>query len=129
MTVPAPYALPATSAWQLIDWVDNTYNAIADATGVALITLPSLPSDTRWQLTHAVAGCASAAQPVMRLYLDSVGNPNLRDGTNTGIFDVADWPMGLMVPPGRSLLARWTGCNVGDQAFLNLQANVLRQSA
>jgi hypothetical protein len=36
--------------------------------------------------------------------------------------------MGLMVPPGRQLLARWTGCNPGDQVFLTLQANILRRS-
>jgi hypothetical protein len=129
MTVPVPYALPVTSSWTLADWVDSTYNAIADATGVATITLDPLPSDTRWQLTHMVAGCSSASLTAMRLYLDQVANVALRDGTASGNFDVADWPAGLMVPPGRSLIARWTGCNPGDQAFLTLQANILRRSS
>lgn len=129
MTVPTPYALPVTSSWTLSDWVDNTYNAVADASGVALITLDPLPSDIRWQLTHMVAGCATTSTTSLRLYLDQVGNVALRDGTASGNFDVADWPAGLMVPPGRSLLARWTGCNPGDQAFLTLQANVLRRSS
>lgn len=129
MTVPVPYALPVTSSWGLVDWLDRTYTGAADATGVALITLDQLPDNERWQLTHMVAGCATTAAPSMRLYLDQVANGSLRDGTSTGAFDVADWAMGLMVPPGRSLLARWTGCSAGDQVFLTLQANILRRSS
>lgn len=128
MSVPVPYALPVASAWSLVDWIDGTFTATAGTDGVALITLDPLPDTTRWQLTHMVAGCASAGKTVMRLYLDSVANAALRDGTDAGNFGVADWPMGLMVPPGRSLLARWTGAGPGDQAFLTLQANVLRRA-
>jgi hypothetical protein len=129
VTVPLPYALAVTSSWQLVDWLDRTYTATADAGGVGLITLPQLPDNERWQLTHMVAGASTAAQPKMRLYLDQVANGALRDGTGSGAFDVADWPMGLMVPPATSLLARWTGCNPGDAVFLTLQANILRRSS
>jgi hypothetical protein len=129
MSLPLPYALPVTSAWQLVDWLDRTYNAAADASGVGLITLPQIPDNERWQLTHMGAGCATTVAPQMRLYLDQVANGSLRDGTSTGAFDVADWPMGLMVPPGVSLLARWTGCNPGDKVFLTLQANILRRAS
>lgn len=129
MTIPVPYALPATSSWGLVDWLDQTYTGLADAGGVALITLPTLPDNERWQLTHMVAGCASTATTSMRLYLDQVSNGALRDGSASGNFDVADWPMGLMIPPSRSLLARWTGCIPGDQAFLTVQANILRRNS
>jgi hypothetical protein len=128
MSTPLPYALPVTSSWSLVDWLDRTYDATADASGVALITLDQLPDNERWQLTHMVAGCNSTAMTSMRLYLDQVANGSLRDGTGSGNFDVADWPMGLMVPPARSLLARWTGCNPGDRAFLTVQANILRRT-
>jgi hypothetical protein len=128
MTVPVPYSLPVSSSWQLVDWADKTYTGTADASGVALITLDQLPDYERWQLTHMVAGAATTAAPSMRLYLDSVSNGCLRDGTSAGAFDVADWPAGLMVPPGRQLLARWTGCNPGDPVFLTLQANIFRRS-
>lgn len=127
MTVPVPQPIPTTSQWQLVDWLDATYTSSPAAGGVALITLDQLPDYERWQLTHMVAGCTSAAQTSMRLYLDSVANGSLRDGTATGNFDVADWPMGLMIPPSRSLLARWTGCNDGDVATLTVQANILRR--
>lgn len=129
MTVPVPYQLPVTSSWGLVDWLDRTYTGTADATGVAEIDLPQLPDNERWQLTHMVAGCASTAATSMRLYLGQVANGTLRDGTASGNFDVADWPMGLMVPPGQVLIARWTGCNPGDAVFLTLQANVLRRSS
>jgi hypothetical protein len=127
LTVPAPYSLPVTRSWQIADWADRTYTAAADSTGVALVTLEQLPDNERWQLTHMVAGAQTAAAPSLRLYLDSVSNGNLRDGTDVGAFGVADWPMGLMIPPGRQLLARWTGCNPGDQVFLTLQANIIRR--
>jgi hypothetical protein len=98
MTVPVPYSLPVSSSWQLVDWADKTYTGTADAAGVALITLDQLPDFERWQLTHMVAGAATTAAPSMRLYLDTVSNGCLRDGTSAGAFDVADWPAGLMVP-------------------------------
>lgn len=128
MTIPLPQPLPTTSGWQLVDWLDESFtSAPAGTDGVATITLDQLPTDTRWQLTHMVAFCQSAAAPQMRLHLNSVGPTCLRDGTNSGTFDVADWPMGLMVPPAVSLLARWTGCAAGDAVFLTVQANILRK--
>lgn len=128
MSLPVPYALPVTSGWALVDWLDRTYTGTADATGVALVTLPTLPDNERWQLTHMVIGAqTTAAKTPLRLYLDSVANGALRDGTDRGGFSVADWAMGLMIPPSRALLARWTGLNPGDPVFLTLQANILRR--
>lgn len=126
MSVLLPQSIAATNGWQLVDWIDEGYTSLPAAGGTATITLPQLDSFTRWELTHMVAACNSAAATVMRLYLDSAGPQGFRDGTNTGNFDVADWPRGLMVPPSRSLLAVWTGCNDGDIATLTLQANLFR---
>jgi hypothetical protein len=128
VSTPLPYPLPVTSGWALADWLDRTYKGAADATGVALITVPQLPDNERWQLTHMVAGCSTTSTTSMRLYLDQVANGALRDGTDVGNFGVADWPLGLMIPPSTSLLARWTGCNNGDPVFLTVQANILRRS-
>lgn len=129
MTVALPHALPATSGWHLADWLDRTFTGVADSTGVALVTLPQLPDFERWQLTHVVIGAQTTVpKPKLRLYLDSVSNYALRDGSDSGAFDVADWAMGLMVPPSASLLARWTGLNAGDAVFLALQANIFRRA-
>jgi hypothetical protein len=129
VTVPVPYPLPVTTGWQVADWLDHPYtSAPADAGGVALIELPPLPDYERWQLTHMVVGCTSASDSQLRLYLDSVTNAQLRDGSRTGNFDVADWPQGLWIPPGRSLLARWTSCTPGAVATLTLQATIFRRA-
>ena len=129
MTIPVPSALPSTSSWAVADWLDRSWTSDpAGADGVALITLPALGDSERWQLTHMVVGCTSSAATRARLYLDSTSNGTLRDGSNVGNFDVADWPMGLWIPPGRSLLARWTGCTPGAVATLAVQATILRRT-
>jgi hypothetical protein len=129
VTVPVPFPLPATSSWTVADWLDRPYiSDPAGSDGVATITLPPLPDNERWQLTHAVVSCTSAAATQMRLYFDSAAIPNLRDGSSAGNFNVADWPQGLQVPPGRALLARWDGCDPGAVATLALQATILRRA-
>jgi hypothetical protein len=129
MTVPVPTSVPATSGWAVFDWLDRSYSTpAAGADGVALLTRPPVPEDQRWQVTHMVVGCTSATATQMRLYFDDVSNGNLRDGTSSGGFDVADWPQGLWVPPGRALVARWTGATVGAVGTLTLQATILRRT-
>jgi len=129
MTIPVPSALPSTSSWQVADWLDRNWSSDpAGSDGVALITLPALPDNERWQLTHSVVGCTSATATRVRHYLDSVTNGALREGSDKGNFDVADWAQGLWVPPGRVLITRWTGCTPGAVATLALQATILRRT-
>lgn len=136
MSVPVPYSLPSTSAWALADWLDHPYTSPPAANGTATITLDALDDLTRWRLTHAVVGCVSAAGAALpaqsrrlRLYNGSVANPYLRDGSTRGEFDVADWALGLWIPPGGQLVAVWSGCSDGDIATLNLQAEIYRRSS
>jgi hypothetical protein len=128
MTVPVPVGLSATSSWQVADWLDRAYNSTPAAGGTALLTLPALPDNERWQLTHMVTGCTSTTPTALRLYLDSVAAPGYRDGTDRGNFDVADWPQGLWVPPGRQLLAQWSGCSDAAVGTLTLQAVIYRRT-
>lgn len=129
MTVPVPTTLPSTSGWQVADWLDRSFSsAPAGADGLATITLPQLPSNERWQLTHAVVSCTSTSTTQARHYLDGVAPAALRDGSNSGNFDVGDWPMGLWIPPGRALVTQWSGCSSGAVATLNVQAVILRQT-
>lgn len=129
MTVPLPTSIASSSQWQVTDWLDRCWTGVADSSGVALVTLPVLADNQRWLLTHMVCGATSTAQTQMRLYLDSVANQCLRDGSNSGNFDVADWSPGLMVPPSRSLIARWSGCNPSDTVFLSVQATILQRNS
>lgn len=129
MTIPVPVTLPSTSAWAVADWLDRSYTSgPAGADGLATITLPTLPDNERWQLSHVVVACTSGTVTKVRLYLDGITGAGLRDGSSSGGFDVADWALGLWVPPGRTLIAQWAGCAAGAVATLNLQATILRRS-
>lgn len=127
MTVPAPYSLPSTSSWQLMDWLDQSTLSAPAAGGAITITLPALDSDTQWLVTRAVIGCTSTASTGFRLYVDGPANANLRSGSNSGNYDEADYPQGLLIRPGRALVAAWTGCTDGAIAVLNLQAQILKR--
>lgn len=130
MTAPVPRPLPTTSAWSVYDWLDRSYTGAADATGTATVRLPAVPDAQRWQLTHMVAAATTTAPaPQMRLYLDSVSLGTLRDGTTSGVFDVADWPLGLWIPAGAELLAVWTSLHPGDPVTLNMQATLYLRSS
>lgn len=121
-----PQPLSSTSGWQVNDWIDRSWTSQPASGGIAEIDLDQLPADTRWVLTHMVVGCTSTSTTSLRLYLDQVANNALRDGTDAGNFNVADWAPGLMIPPSRTLIARWSGCSDGAIATLTLQATVLR---
>lgn len=130
MTITLPTPLPAVDSWGLSDWLDQSYSSPPASGGVATITLPQLADNVRWNVTHMVIGCTGSAGPTsLRLYLDTVSNGNLRDGTDKGNFSVADWPRGLMIPPSRSLVAVWTGASDGAVGILNVQAEIWRRSS
>lgn len=127
MTIVIPTPVPSASSWQVVDWLDASYSSDPATGGVAMLEVPQLPDTDRWRLTHGVVGCTSTATTSLRIYLTSVTNGNLRDGTDKGNFSVADWAPGLMIPPGRSLIVVWNGASDGAVGWLNLQAEVLRQ--
>lgn len=121
-----PQPIASTSQWQLADWLDQSYQSPPAAGGSAQIVLPQLAYNERWELTHMVVGCTSATPTSLRLYRDNVANPNLRDGSSTGNFDVADWASGLKLLASSGLIAVWNGATDGAIATLTLQANVYR---
>jgi hypothetical protein len=123
-----PQPIASTSQWQLSDWLDQSYTSAAAAGGIAQIVLPQLPYNERWELTHMVVGCTSSTATSLRLYRDSASNPNLRDGSSTGNFDVADWAAGLKVLASSGLIAVWNGASDGAVATLTVQANIYRLS-
>lgn len=129
MTVPVPVTLPSTSSWALADWLDRSYSSPpAGADGLATLVLPAVPDNERWQLSHVVVSCTSTVATQLRVYLDAITGAGLRDGSLSGNFDVADWPLGLWVAPGRTLIAQWAGCTSGAVGTLNLQATILRRN-
>ena len=129
MTVVIPTAVGSPAAgWAHVDWIDPQHLSDPAAAGVATIEVPPVPLDDMWLIDHMVAACDSTTPTVMRLYVGAAEPGRLRDGSDTGNFDVADWPQGLLVRGGSALIARWTGASAGARAVLTLQARVFRRS-
>lgn len=119
------YTAPAGS-WRLSDWLDQSWTATAGADGTATLTLDPLGPSVRWRITRAVVSSTSTAPTSVRHYLGAVGVGTLRSGSNSGNYDEADYPAGLMVPPTGVYVTRWTGADPGAVCTLALQAEILR---
>jgi hypothetical protein len=125
VTVLLPSSIPSAAGWQLVDWIERTVTTPPASGGVATVQLEQLETDSMWLLDHMVAQSTSATPTRMRLYADAVLPGALLDGSNSGNFDVADWPAGLLVRPSVALVAQWTGCSDGAVGLLTLQGRRL----
>jgi len=121
-------AAGSAAGWGLFDF--RTVAATTDpaAGGTAVVTLPQLAFDELWLIDHAVVSCTSVAGTDVRWYSDSPTPANLLDGSSSGNFDVADWPAGLQLQPGTSLVAVWSGCDDGAVGTLTVQARIMRRA-
>jgi hypothetical protein len=127
MTIPLPTPLGTVSTrWQVSDWIIRTGTSSAAGTdGKATLEFPALGSDEMWLIDHATIRCDSVTDTALRWYDSAVGAPNLVDGSDSGNFDVGDWPSGLLVRPSSVLIAQWTGCSTGAVGRVRLQARQL----
>lgn len=126
MTV-LPVQLPAFAGWQLVDYRQAGLTTEPAAAGACQGLLAQVPTDQLWIVDHAVAYCTSATSTVLRMYSDAAQPQYLLDGTDDGNFDVADWPNGLQLVPGRSLLAVWSGAADGAVGTLTVQMRVMQR--
>lgn len=128
MTVALPIQVPASSSWQLVDWIARTVTSgPAGADGVATAEFEQLDLDIMWLVDHMVCQCTSTTDTRMRLYSTVAAPGALLDGSDRGNFDVGDWPAGLLVRPSTYLLAQWTGASAGAVCTLTAQIRVFRQ--
>lgn len=123
-----PTPLPVAAAWHVHEWRTVRASAIAEA-GIATITLDQLGEGEQWLIDHAVITCSSSTPTTLRLYDTQADELHLLDGSRAGGFDVADWPAGLLVPPGGCLIARWVGASAGARATLGLQLRRMLRAA
>jgi hypothetical protein len=126
--VTLPVSLSATSAWQLVDWIDEQQSSAPATGGVATVEFDQLEQDEMWLIDHAVIQCPGENGTVLRIYDGGVHPLRLLDGSDRGDFDVADWPAGLRIRPSSFLVAQWVGVLDGSVATLTLQARRLRRS-
>jgi len=128
MTFPLPTSIASVSQWTFTDWRDiKATSAGADPFGVATITLDPVPDGEQWLLDRAVIQCTGALNGHMRMYANSFTALELLDGTDTGRFDVAEWPSGLLVRTAAALVIQWTGCDAGAVGRFRAQARVFRR--
>ena len=102
--------------------------ATATAAGTATVILPTVPNGEYWLLEHAVVRCLSTAASTARFYLDNTNLVNQMDYTAQGNEDVADWPHGLFVPAGSTLLIVWTGADAAAAATASIVRHIYRMT-
>ncbi|HEY0119341.1 MAG TPA: hypothetical protein VGC04_11220 [Cellulomonas sp.] len=124
-----PQAVSGTAAgWTLTDFANPPQLVSAPAAGgTCRVALGALDLNERWSIDHAVVACSSPTPTTVRWYADVADAAHLLDGSNSGNFDVADWPSGLQIPPGTSLLVVWSGAAAGAIGTVTLQGRVYRR--
>jgi hypothetical protein len=127
MTIPLPSSISTASQWQLVDWLSLTQKATAAATGIARVELPALDTGEMWLIDRAVVACTSTTRTTVRIYVGSTTDVPL-SGSDSGNFDEAEYPSGLLVKPSQVLIAQWTGAVNGSIATLRLQARQYRRA-
>jgi hypothetical protein len=126
-----PQAVAGTAAgWVLTDFANPPQLVSAPAVaGSCRVMLPALDLTERWSIDHAVVACTSPTPTSVRWYADVADAAHLLDGSNSGNFDVAEWPAGLQIAPGTSLLVVWSGAADGAVGTVTLQGRVYRRGA
>lgn len=123
-----PTYVGSASQWQLSDWDEIQETSDPAVAGVATIELEQVPPGELWLLEHSVSYCTSSTATTMRLYAGAPDPLRLRDGSDRGNFDVAEWPRGLLFREGSSIVAQWSGCSAGAVAAITLQVAIYRKS-
>jgi hypothetical protein len=127
VTIPLPTSISTASQWEIVGWRRFSAKSPAAVGSSCTALLPQLSSGEMWLVDRAVVTCTSAAATSVRLY-DSSPDPNrLLSGSNSGNFDEADYPAGLLVESGSQLIAVWSNATAGAVGTINVQARVLRQ--
>ncbi len=128
MTVilPTPVA-SAASSWQLADWRELQLHTDPAAGGTATLETGQVPDTELWLIDRMVAACDSTEPTQLRVYVNYVTALGVRDGSSRGNFDVTEYPQGLLVRGGTTLIAQWTGASDGAVGVLTVQARVYRR--
>lgn len=129
MSFVLPTPVGSASGWQLTDYRQLTYVSGPAIGGTMTAYADQLDVDVMWLVDRAVVSSTSTAQTAARHYNGSTGAGRLLSGTNSGNYDEADYPNGLLVPAGGQLLTVWTLADAGAVGTVNLQVRELRQVA
>lgn len=116
------------SAWVDADRFTRSASTKAAAGNTCTATLGPVPEGDLWLIERLVVTCTSSSTTTAILYLDSVSNANIVEGTQSGNLDFADENQPLQVDGARSLVAVWTNASNGAVGTLFAQIRVLRRA-
>ena len=105
-------------------------SAEADASGTVTISCDPVDSPYYWRVqrmtTYVQGGVPNGAQ--LLVYEGPTLTPiQIRDGTASPDFDVADEASPITIHSNNQLIAQWTGLTPGTQAAISVQYQLWRQ--
>lgn len=129
LVLPTPVG-SAADGWRLANWTSYSAVSAAAAGGVCSASFDNLDPDEMWLVDRAVVSCPTGtAATELRLYDGAPDVSRLLSGTDRGSFDEADYPTGLLVEGGRSLVAQWTNVPDGAVGQIRVQVRAFRRSS
>jgi hypothetical protein len=96
-------------------------SATVNASGAAIVSIgPNIGQ--RWVVTAAAVSTSTAVKvPQCNIYIGGSPVPaNLVDGTFTGNLDSTSKTAGFIITSGQSIIAVWSGADVGALATLSI---------
>lgn len=111
--------------WEQTDQASIAAQAQVAANGEAIARFEPVESDDMWQINRAVVACTGGGTPNAVLHIvsggGSPGTSTQRSGTNSGLFDEADYAGdGLVLMGDEQLLAVWEGADPGAVAVCTI---------
>jgi hypothetical protein len=105
-----PQTVPTPAGWQITTWRPRLVLRTQPATGGTMTaTADQVPGGQMWRIERAVCASTSTFATSLRLY-DVAGDVPC-SGTDTGNYDEAEYPNGLLIDQGLQLSAVWTGAS------------------
>jgi len=78
-------------------------DASGNSGGPVQVVIRGRPRNSRvWRINHT-----GPANSTVRLYIGQVNDNQYRDGSSSGVADVAEYPNGLAWPAGSPLIWQW----------------------
>lgn len=108
--------------WTQTDEATIQAEALVAGDGSATARFEPVDSNDKWAVDRAVVSCTgtAAGDVTCTLHVVSGGvSPSTatqRSGTGSGMFDEADYPVGLTILGDDQLLAVWAGAPAGETA-------------
>ena len=90
-------------------------DTIVGADGTATVTLGPAGTWTGWKVQR-VSVRLSAGGGFAATYRNAINEASLIDATSRGDSDVADYIEPIVLPPGETIVVRWSGADPGARA-------------